>query len=137
MRQRSVNSAQMRENAPPLVYFCPPAKKPTASLLSFTNLISTCGLFIGKKKNFMAQIKTHFFNLPLRFASALCLLLLAAGHTAFGAVTFTGDTSNDGTTVIVGDIRQGNLTIDGGSGLSNTNGYVGKSANSTGTHERA
>ena len=77
-------------------------------------------------------MKTHFFNLPLRFASALCLLLLAAGHPAFGAVTFTGDTSNDGTTVIVGDTGEGSLLIDGGSSLSTEDGYVGYQAGGVG-----
>ena len=70
-------------------------------------------------------MKTNFFNLPLRFATALCLLLLAAAHPAFGAVTFTGDTSNL-STVIVGSTGQGSLTIDGGSSLSKAfSSYVG------------
>ena len=69
-------------------------------------------------------MKTHFFNPSLRFATALCLLLLAAAHPASGAVTFSGDTSNS-TTVIVGNTGNGSLTIDGGSSLSNTIGIVG------------
>ena len=77
-------------------------------------------------------MKTNFFNLPLRFATALCLLLLAAGHTAFGAVTFTGNTSNS-TNVIVGNTGNGSLTIDGGSSLSNTIGIVGFQNGSNGT----
>ena len=61
------------------------------------------------------------------------MLLLAAGHPAFGAVTFTGDTSNDGTTVIVGDTGEGSLLIDGGSSLSITEyGFVGYQTGSVG-----
>ena len=80
-------------------------------------------------------MKTNFFNLPLRFATALCLLLLAAGHTAFGAVTFTGNTANygSGLVIIVGDTGQGSLTIDGGSSLSNIEGYLGIMPGSNGT----
>ena len=78
-------------------------------------------------------MKTRFTNLPLRFATALCLLLLAAAQPTFGAVTFSGDISNDGTTVVVGDFSQGSLTIDDGSSLSNTNGRVGNSYGSNGT----
>jgi autotransporter-associated beta strand protein/T5SS/PEP-CTERM-associated repeat protein len=85
-----------------------------------------------KRSGFRAQMKTHFCNLPLRLASALCLLLLAAGHTAFGAVTFTGDTSNDGTTVIVGDTGEGSLLIDGGSSLSELEVTVGYQTGSVG-----
>ena len=77
-------------------------------------------------------MQSYFTNLPPRFATALCLLLLAAAHPVFGDVTFSGDTSNS-TTVIVGDTGQGSLTIDGGSSLSNTSGYVGSSAGSNGT----
>ena len=77
-------------------------------------------------------MKTHFFNPSLRFATALCLLLLAAAHPAFGDVTFSGDTSNS-TTVVVGNTGNGSLTIDGGSSLSNTIGYVGNSTGSNGT----
>ena len=78
-------------------------------------------------------MKTHFFNLPLRFATTLCVLLLAAAHPVFGDVTFSGDTSNNGTDVIVGDTGNGSLTIDGGSSLSNSIGYVGNQANSFGS----
>ncbi|MCX6965031.1 MAG: autotransporter domain-containing protein [Verrucomicrobia bacterium] len=70
-------------------------------------------------------MKTHFFNLPLRFATALCLLLLAAAHPAFGAVTYTGDAFDFGPVVVVGMGGQGSLTIDGGSSLSKIEGYVG------------
>ena len=77
-------------------------------------------------------MKTHFVILPLRFATALCLLLLAAAHTTFGAVTFTGSTVNS-TAVGVGVNGIGTLTIDGGSSLSNTNGVVGNIAGSNGT----
>jgi len=77
-------------------------------------------------------MKSHFFNLPPRFATALGLLLLAVTHPTFGAVTFTGDTSNS-TTVIVGNTGQGSLLIDGGSSLSNTIGYVGFTSVGTGT----
>lgn len=51
-------------------------------------------------------MKTHFADLSLRFATALCLLLLATVHPVFGAETFTGDTSNDGITVVVGTLAQ-------------------------------
>ena len=77
-------------------------------------------------------MKSRFFNLPLRFATALCLLLLAMGHPAFGSVTFSGDTSNSDT-VFVGNTGAGTLTIDGGSSLSSSIGWVGYSAGSTGT----
>jgi T5SS/PEP-CTERM-associated repeat protein len=77
-------------------------------------------------------MNSHFTNPTLRFATALCLLLLAAAHPTFGAVTFSGDTSNS-TLVTVGNTGQGNLTIDGGSSLSNTDGYLGFSTGSTGT----
>ena len=77
-------------------------------------------------------MKTHFFNLPLRLATALCLLLLAAAHTTFGAVTFTGNTVNS-TTVTVGNTGNGSLTIDDGSSLSNTTGIVGYGPGTTGT----
>jgi autotransporter family porin len=80
-----------------------------------------------------SKMKSHFFNLPLRFATALCLLLLAAAHPTFGAVTFSGDAYNDGTSVFVGNTGQGSLTIDDGSSLSNTFGEVGNLAGSTGT----
>ena len=79
-----------------------------------------------------SKMNSHFTNPTLRFASALCLLLLAAAHPASGDVTFSGDTSNS-TTVIVGDTGQGSLTIDGGSSLSNTGGTVGSIAGSNGT----
>jgi T5SS/PEP-CTERM-associated repeat protein len=78
-------------------------------------------------------MKTHFANPSLRFATALSLLLFAAAQPASGAVTFSGDTSDDGTTVIVGNTGQGSLTIDGGSSLSNTYGTVGLSSGSNGT----
>ena len=78
-------------------------------------------------------MKTHFFNLPLRFATALCLLLLAAAHPAFGAVTYTGDAIDFGTAVVVGFGGQGSLTIDGGSSLSKTEGYLGFYTGSNGT----
>ena len=77
-------------------------------------------------------MNSHFTNPTLRFATALCLLLLASAHPTSGAVTFTGDTSNS-TNVIVGDTGQGNLTIDDGSSLSNTEGYLGFSTGSNGT----
>jgi T5SS/PEP-CTERM-associated repeat protein len=77
-------------------------------------------------------MKTHFANPSLRFATALGLLLLAAAHPAFGAVTFSGN-AFDSPTVIVGITGQGSLTIDGGSSLSNTSGIVGNSAGSNGT----
>jgi autotransporter-associated beta strand protein/T5SS/PEP-CTERM-associated repeat protein len=48
-------------------------------------------------------------------------------------VTFSGDTSNNGTDVIVGDTGIGSLSIDGGSSLSNTTGIVGNQTGSTGT----
>jgi autotransporter-associated beta strand protein/T5SS/PEP-CTERM-associated repeat protein len=83
--------------------------------------------------NFRAHMKTHFTNPSLRFATALCLLLIAAAHPTLGDVTFSGDTSNDGTDVIVGDTGIGSLTIDGGSSLSNSIGYVGNQADSFGS----
>jgi T5SS/PEP-CTERM-associated repeat protein len=79
-----------------------------------------------------SKMNSHFTNPTLRFATALCLLLLAAAHPTFGAVTFTGDTSNS-TTVFVGDNGQGSLTIDDGSSLSNTEGYVGYQTGGNGT----
>jgi hypothetical protein len=78
-------------------------------------------------------MNSHFTNPTLRFATALCLLLLAAAHPASGAVTFSGDYFNDGTNFIVGLTMQGNLTIDGGSSLSNTSGTVGSESGSNGT----
>jgi T5SS/PEP-CTERM-associated repeat protein/autotransporter-associated beta strand protein len=77
-------------------------------------------------------MNSHFTNLPLRFATALCLLLLAAAQPAFGAVTFSGNSSN-GTWVIVGNTSQGSLTIDGGSILAKASGTVGNSTGSNGT----
>jgi T5SS/PEP-CTERM-associated repeat protein len=79
------------------------------------------------------KMNSRFTNPTLRFATALCLLLLAAAHPASGAVTFSGDYFNDGTHVVVGDTSQGNLTIDDGSSLSNTEGYLGFSTGSNGT----
>ena len=69
-------------------------------------------------------MNSHFFNPTLRFATALCLLLLAAAHPTFGAVTFTGDAYDEGD-VFVGASGEGSLMIDDGSSLSNIDSYVG------------
>ena len=76
-------------------------------------------------------MKAHFFNPSLRFATALSLLLLAAAHPAFGAVTFTGDAYDNGD-VVVGESGEGSLMIDDGSSLSNADSFVGYNSGSLG-----
>jgi T5SS/PEP-CTERM-associated repeat protein len=77
-------------------------------------------------------MNSHFTNPTLRFSTALCLLLLAAAHPASGAVTFSGDAYNDGTSVFVGNTGQGSLNLTGGI-VTATSGTVGSAAGSTGT----
>ena len=66
-------------------------------------------------------MKSHFFNLPLRFATALCLLLLAMGHPAFGSVTFSGDTIDNSTFLMTGNNTTGTLAL---TATNSFNGYI-------------
>ena len=62
-----------------------------------------------------------------RFASVLSLLLLAMGHSAFGSVTFSGDTIDNSTFLMTGNNTTGTLA------LTATNSFNGSIVVNSGT----
>jgi T5SS/PEP-CTERM-associated repeat protein len=72
-------------------------------------------------------------QLSILSGALLCLIMVGLfSQTAWGDITFTGNTIN-GTSVVVGDTGIGSLSINGSSTLSNESGYIGRSDGGNGT----